>query len=179
MWRLPSRRMAFNSTPYPAGVFFERQTSRLHVVKDGSQRVHSSPKTTRRYPKPIAPRRTILYIGGDPDCRIVLLRILRRLENTQLVVAGTGREGRLLAFSSTPSLILLDTQLSDCDAVDLMGYFGRATLGATVPLAVLSGNEMDRMRFIRAGAVAWIAKPVRIAQVERSVMTLLELVATR
>jgi len=110
---------------------------------------------------------------------VTLARIVRRLDRVQFVVAQTGREARLMAGLLTPSLILLDTQLSDCHAQDLMVFLGRAVRRTAIPLAVLSGDETDRMTFIRAGAVAWITKPLRIAEVERSVTTLLDLFSSR
>ena len=44
-----------------------------------------------------------------------------------------------------PSLILLDTQLSDCDVHDLMAFLGRAARRTATRLAVLSGDESDRI----------------------------------
>jgi DNA-binding response OmpR family regulator len=125
------------------------------------------------------PRRTVLYIGGDPECRIVLSRIVRQVDDLHLTVSDTGREGRLRAVSLAPSLILLDDVLSDCDAHDLMIYLARTTLRATVPIAVISGGEVDRMRYIRAGAVTWITKPLMIDEVKHAMITLLDLYSTR
>ena len=105
----------------------------------------------------------------------MLSRIVRRLDNVQLVVADSGREGRLAAFARIPRLILLDTRLPDGDAQDLMAFFSRAALRAPAPVAVLSGDESERLRFIRAGAVAWMTKPLRINDVERSLLRLLDL----
>jgi DNA-binding response OmpR family regulator len=125
------------------------------------------------------PRRTILYIGEDAECRIILSGIVRQFDDLHLTVSDTGREGRLRAVSLAPSLILLDEALSDCDAHDLMIDLARTTLRATVPVAVISGSEVDRMRFIRAGAVAWITKPLMIDEVKHSMRTLLDLYSTR
>ena len=154
----------------------EQQPSRLRVVGCGTgPRTHSSRKASRRYPVDQLSRRTILYIGGDQECQIILSRIVRRMNNAQMVVAGSGREGRLSAFACAPSLILLDSHLPDCAAQDLMVYFGRAAFRATVPIAVLSADDEERSRYIQAGAVAWMTKPLRIDDVERSVLRLLDL----
>jgi len=156
-------------------VVIEQQPSRLRVVGGGTgPRTHSSRKASRRYPADQLSRRTILYIGGDQECQIILSRIVRRMHNAQLVVAGSGREGRFSAFSCAPTLILLDAHLPDCAAQDLMVYFGRAALRATVPIAVLSADDEERPRYIKAGAVAWMTKPLRIDDVERSVLRLLD-----
>jgi DNA-binding response OmpR family regulator len=142
-------------------------------------RAHRAIKTTRRYPVLRHRRRTILYIGGDTECRILLSRIVKQFDDLHLTVSETGREGRLRAVSLAPNLILLDDELSDCDPHDLMIYLGRTTLRATVPVAVISGGEADRMRYIRAGAVAWITKPLMIDEVRHSMMTLLDLYSAR
>lgn len=142
-------------------------------------RAHRAIKTTRRYPVLRHRRRTILYIGGDTECRILLSRIVKPFDDLHLTVSATGREGRLRAVSLAPNLILLDDELSDCDAHDLMIYLARTTLRATVPVAVISGGEVDRMRYIRAGAVAWITKPLMIDEVRHSMMTLLDLYSAR
>jgi DNA-binding response OmpR family regulator len=105
----------------------------------------------------------------------VLSRIAGQFDDFHLVVSNTGREGRLRAVSLAPNLILLDDELPDCDAHGLLVYLGRTALRATVPVAVISGSEVDRMRFIRAGAVSWIAKPLMIEEVKHSIRTLLDL----
>jgi DNA-binding response OmpR family regulator len=73
----------------------------------------------------------------------MLMRICRRLEHVHLVVTDKVGEGRLLAVSLSPSLILLDAQLPACDAHDLLVYLGRASLTAATPLAVLLGSEKN------------------------------------
>jgi DNA-binding response OmpR family regulator len=83
----------------------------------------------------------VLCIGGDARCREMLMRICRRLEHVHLVVTDKVGEGRLLAVSLAPSLILLDAQLPACDAHDLLVYLGRASITAATPLAVLLGSE--------------------------------------
>ena len=84
-----------------------------------------------------------------------------------------------MAVSLTPGLILLDTQLAACDAHELLVYLGRSAFTSAIPLAVVSGNEGDRLRFLRAGAAAWITKPLNITEVERATMGLLELASSR
>jgi DNA-binding response OmpR family regulator len=122
---------------------------------------------------------TVLYVGGDPHCRIVLSRIVRRLDGVHLNMADTEREGRRLVASLAPDLVLFDGRLLDCDAHAVIGRFQRGALRAPIPVAVLSGNESDRIRLIRAGAVSLITKPLRLAEVERSITTLLDLFSAR
>jgi DNA-binding response OmpR family regulator len=160
-------------------VVIEQQSLRLHVVGSKNLKAHASRRSSRRYPAPEPPRRSILYIGADQECRIILSRIVRRIDNARFVPADTGREGRLSAFARIPSLILLDSQVQDCKALALMSSFDRTALRATVPVAVLSPDDGERLAFIRAGAVAWIKKPLQIADVENSILRLLDLFTTR
>jgi DNA-binding response OmpR family regulator len=97
------------------------------------------------------------------------------MDNAKLVVADSGREGRLSAFARTPNLILVDSEVPGGDAHSLLVAFGRAALGVTVPVAVLSPDDGERLRFMQAGAVAWMTKPLRIDDVERSLSRLLDL----
>ena len=142
-------------------------------------RAHSSRKTARRFPIPVQPKRTILYVGAEPECRTVFSRVVRRFDRVDLVVAENGREGRLLVFALTPRLIVFDAQLPNSDADDFVLYLGRSSLTAVIPLAVVSSNEIQRARFFRAGAAACLTKPLKIAEVERAVVGLLELAAAR
>jgi DNA-binding response OmpR family regulator len=87
----------------------------------------------------------VLCIGGDAGYRVMLSRIAQRLESVRLVVTDSTREGRLLAVALSPSLILFDAQLPAGDAHDLLIYLGRASLTATMPLAVLRGSEDEHM----------------------------------
>ena len=175
----PFCRIAFNLYLYVVLVTLEQQHVPLRVLEGGARRIHSAPKTSRRDPAPNGPRRSVLYIGADQDCRIMLSRIVRRLESTQLEVASNGREGRLMIRSRTPNLIVIDSDLADCDARDLMIHLGRAALRTTLPFVVVSADEDARLRFIRAGAVSFMTKPLRVAEIERSMMNLLELFSVR
>jgi len=109
----------------------------------------------------------------------VCSRVVQRFDRVDLVIADNGRKGRLLVVSLTPSLIFLDAQLSNNEADDFVLYLGRSSLTAAIPLAVLSNNEIERARFFRAAAAACLTKPLKIAEVERAVIGLLELAAVR
>jgi hypothetical protein len=118
----------------------EHPEGHLRLVDGRDLRVHSSGKVDRRIPTSRTAPRIILYIGDDDDCRVTLSRIVRRLENAQLVVARNAREGRLSTMSRPPDLILLDAELSHRDVRDLMVHLGYIGHPASVPVAVLSGT---------------------------------------
>jgi DNA-binding response OmpR family regulator len=157
----------------------EHQPVPLRLDGGRQLRVHSSPRSSRRYPKPEKARRTVLYIGGDHECRIVLARIGRRLEGVQLVATDSWREGRALASSLSPHLIVLDTQVTDCATYDLLVDFVHSGRTVVSPLAVLSGTANERTRFMHGGATACLTKPLNIAEVERMMTVLLDRCSAR
>jgi len=95
------------------------------------------------------------------------------------LVTHTGREGRLWAASLMPNLILLDVQMSSCDAFEILVDLGRAPTTGAIPVGVLSGDQEERIRFLRAGAAAWITKPLTINDVARTMIAMIELFSTR
>jgi len=109
----------------------------------------------------------------------VLSHIIHKFHDVDLRMADPHREGRDLVTSSTPDLVLIDDQLLGGDARAVINPLQRGSDGARIPVAVLSGDEGERVRLIRAGAVSLIAKPLRLVEVERSITTLLDLFSTR
>ena len=142
---------------------------RLHPARVRSRRTSASKNT----------RRTVLYVGSNAHCRIVLSHIIQRFDKVDLSMADGERDGRDLVTSRTPDLVLIDDQVLGSDAGAVINLLQRGAGRARVPVAVLSGDEGARIRLIRAGAVSLIAKPLRLAEVERSITTLLDLFSTR
>jgi hypothetical protein len=117
----------------------------LTKLRDRSSRWRSPRTTGPGALKRHGPLPTVLFISGDAKSRRMLSRIAQHLENMHLVMTDSVREGRLLAVSLRPRLILLDAQLSAVDANELLVYLGRSSFTSTMPLAVLPGSEDERM----------------------------------
>jgi PleD family two-component response regulator len=136
------------------------------------ERLHHSPARRRRSPtKP----GVILYFSGDADCRIAFSRIARRWQGIDLVVTSDRARCRRIALTVKPRLILADDHLPDCDAHALVVELQRSARTARIPVVVLSSDDATQARFTRAGAAAWLTKPLNIAEVERTTLALLEL----
>jgi len=95
----------------------------------------------------------------------------------KLVIANGGKAGLEMARVWRPRLVVLDAQLPDADSARtvsaLVGYRAKViVLGVDA-----SGREMDR--FTQAGAIGYLLKPLDVAQVDRIVLGLLEVVAVR
>jgi DNA-binding response OmpR family regulator len=140
------------------------------------ERLHRSSVRRRRTPtKP----GVILYFSGDADCRIAFSRIAKRWQGIDLVVTSDRARCRRIALSVKPLLILLDDHLPDCDAQALVVELRQSVRTARIPVVVLSADDDTQVRFTRAGAAAWLTKPLNIAEVERTTLALLELAAAR
>jgi DNA-binding response OmpR family regulator len=121
-------------------------------------------------------RPTVLFVGSDPHCRIVLSHVVQRFDDVDLRMTDTHRDGGELVTSH--DLVLIDDGWLRGDASAVINPLKRGLGGALIPVAVLSGDDSERIRLIRAGAVSLIAKPLRLAEVERSITTLLDLFST-
>jgi DNA-binding response OmpR family regulator len=109
----------------------------------------------------------------------VLSHVIHKFHDVDLRMADPHRGGRVPVTSTTPDLVLIDDQALGGDARAVINPLQRGSDGTRIPVAVLSGDEGERVRFIRAGAVSLIAKPLRLIEVERSVSTLLDLFSIR
>jgi len=119
----------------------------------------------------------LLLVSGGSESRIAFTRVARRWRNVKLVIANGGKAGLEMARVWRPRLVVLDAQLPDADSARtvsaLVGYRAKViVLGVDA-----SGREMDR--FTQAGAIGYLLKPLDVAQVDRIVLGLLEVVAVR
>ena len=120
---------------------------------------------------------SLLYICGDPEGRIVFTRIARRWESVRLIVADGGRTGLQVATKRRPRLVVLDDHIPDFDGAELVNHLRRRVLSAESSVIVLSHDPdpRHRARFVWAGASAYLTKPLNVAEVDRSIATLLQL----
>jgi len=126
-------------------------------------------------------RRRVLYVSGGDEARVLFLRVARRWENVKLLVAGNAEEGLALAIARRPGMVVLDAHLSDLDGEKLVMALREQALDPSTPIVVLAhdGAPGERARFIWAGASAYIAKPLNVAEIDRTVGMLLEVAALR
>jgi CheY-like chemotaxis protein len=111
-------------------------------------------------------RRVVLYIEDDPHNARLVERVLKRLPEIEVVVAGTGRDGIQAAVDDRPDLILLDNHLPDAGGEQILGWLRAAPRTAAIPVVVVSGDSggLAADELIAAGAVDVLTKPVDIHQ---------------
>jgi DNA-binding response OmpR family regulator len=115
-------------------------------------------------------------ICGDRDGRPVFTRIARRWEGVRMIIADDARTAMYVAAKHRPRLVILDDELPDVDAGQFVEHLRRRVLPRHTPVIVLSHDPdpRQRARFVWAGASAYFTKPLNVADVDRSVATLLE-----
>lgn len=76
-------------------------------------------------------------------------------------------------------MVVLDASLPGVDGADLVKHLRQRVLPCGTPIIVLGDDHApsERARFVWAGASAYHAKPLNVAEVDDSVATLLEITA--
>jgi CheY-like chemotaxis protein len=115
-------------------------------------------------PEPGAGRKTVLYIEDNPANVQLMERLLKRRPQTQLLVAGTGRDGVDTAVSQHPALILLDNRLPDASGRDVLAELSAGQATAGIPVIVISGDSGGETAsdLLAIGASDFLAKPFDI-----------------
>jgi CheY-like chemotaxis protein len=125
--------------------------------------------------------RLVLYVCGGPEDRILFTRIARRWKTSKLLVARSGEEGYEMAVSRQPRVVILDSDLTDMDGEKLAIALRERITEPDIPIVVLANDSAPRQRarYIWAGASACHAKPLIVAEIDRTVATLLEVASLR
>jgi len=123
----------------------------------------------------------VLYIGGEPEGRIVFTRMARRWQSVKVLVAQTGRAGLQVAVDRRLGMVVMHAVLPDVDAADLVAALRvrAATPAAPVVVVAHDGTSRERARLLWAGANAYVSTPLNAAEIEAAVGMLLESAAVR
>jgi DNA-binding response OmpR family regulator len=160
----------------------EDDRPRLRLLEPAAGSVFTKARSKRWHPSSRSrDHGPLLYICGDTESRIIFLRIARRWDGMRLVVADGWRLGSHLAAKRRPRMVVLDASLPDVDGAGFVQHLRQRVLPAETPIIVL-GHELtpsERARFLWAGASAYHARPLNVAEIDSSVATLLEMAALR
>ncbi|OON62236.1 REC domain-containing diguanylate cyclase [Massilia sp. KIM] len=108
----------------------------------------------------------ILIVDDAPDSLGLLQEIMRQ-QGYQTFVANTGKRALDIAARVQPDLILLDVLLPDLDGLEICRRLKSQPDTAHIPVIFVSacGETEDIVAGFDTGAVDYIAKPVRMAEV--------------
>jgi len=109
-------------------------------------------------------KQKILIVEDDADTRRALSI---RIESAgfEVVAAADSLQAMALAQRERPALILLDLGLPGGNGFTVLQRLGQRAALESVPVIVLSGRDADatRERALKAGAAAFLSKPVEAA----------------
>jgi DNA-binding response OmpR family regulator len=100
---------------------------------------------------------SILIADDDADVRRLIAGLLERAGH-RVVEASDGREALRLLFARRPGLVVLDVTMPGLDGWQVLERIREVS---DVPVLMLTalGEELDRVRGLRAGADDYVAKP--------------------
>lgn len=106
--------------------------------------------------------RSILYVEDDLHVRTTAKLVLEVLGKFEVRECSSGREALHAARDFQPDLILLDVIMPGLDGVDTLAMLRRMPHLAQVPALFVTSqtSEQDVARYMEAGAIGVIAKPL-------------------
>ncbi len=123
----------------------------------------------------------ILVVDDTPANLIAMRRLLRNTRAT-IIEASSGNEALAACLDHDFSLILLDVQMPDMDGFEVASMLTEEDRTQDVPVIFVTaayGDDMNRLKGYRFGAVDYIAKPVNDAILLSKVQVFLELTNAR
>ncbi len=123
--------------------------------------------------------RRVLVVGGDAQIVELLVNLLRRDQRLEVRTAASGYDAGLLTESFRPHLLVLDSMLSDLNALAVCQRVReRPALRDTRILCVSGAAEPhDVQRLLKAGADDFLSKPFGVDRLMGRIHSLLGLAA--
>src|SRR3989440_3899804 len=103
--------------------------------------------------------RVVLVVEDDPDFARTVLEVARS-RGFKAVVAQRGDAGLALAHEFKPDAIVLDLKLPVMDGWTVLDHLKHHPDTRHIPVHIVTGTEDGRQNALRAGAVAFLEKPV-------------------
>ena len=125
--------------------------------------------TKERLPQTETIERRILIVEDNPVNQIVAARALRTLGYASEIVSG-GEAALEVLSQSGFDLILMDCQMPGMDGYATAAEIRRREIDRRTPIVAMTANsvEGDRERCVAAGMDDYLAKPFRMATLERT-----------
>jgi DNA-binding response OmpR family regulator len=104
----------------------------------------------------------ILVVEDDPELASLSMGVLKRA-GYEVMVAHTGAEGIRLYREQLPDLTILDYELPDMDAIELLDLIRDGAARTPTPVLILTGarhGANDQVRGLEHGATDYLAKGV-------------------
>ena len=112
-----------------------------------------------------------ILVVEDNEKTMKLFRDLLQATGYSTLEASTGEDAIELALQHLPALVLMDVRLPGIDGVEALARLRGDVRTASIPAVALTAQAMhgDRERFLEAGFVSYLSKPVDLADLLRTV----------
>ena len=109
---------------------------------------------------------TILIVDDNP-VSVSLLETVLLKEGYQVITADEGPRSRKLAVEKRPDLIILDIMMPEEDGFEVIINLQNNARTASIPVVFLTGKDSleDKLAAFDLGAVDYITKPFKVAEV--------------
>jgi DNA-binding response OmpR family regulator len=104
----------------------------------------------------------ILVVEDDPELASLSMGVLQRA-GYEVMVAHTGAEGIRISREQLPDLTILDFELPDMDAIEVLDLIRDGAERTPSPVLILTGARQaasDQVRALEHGAIDYLAKGV-------------------
>lgn len=120
-------------------------------------------------------REVILYIEDNPSNVLLMRHVVKGLDDVELAVAVTPREGIELATSLSPSLILLDINLPELDGFEVLRMLRGYPRLRETPIFAVTANALpqEERRGLAAGFQQYITKPIEVNRLLAAIIDVL------
>ncbi|WP_135075504.1 PAS domain S-box protein [Terasakiella sp. SH-1] len=134
----------------------------------------ATPPLTAAVAEPV--EQTILYAEDNPSNQFLIERAMTNLPNVALVTVNNAKLAVDYACKEQPNLILMDINLPGMDGYEAMKLLHSNAQTQAIPVIALSAKAQpcDVEQGLRAGFRAYITKPVNVADLLKTVRTVLE-----
>jgi len=121
-----------------------------------------------------------LVVDDSMQLRRSVMYALQRLTDVVCVEAGDGAEALKKFQTSKFDIVLTDINMPVFDGLKLIAHIRGSEANAKLPIVVITTESAreDKERALRLGANAYLIKPVKAAEVLRTVQQLLGLPTT-
>jgi CheY-like chemotaxis protein len=117
----------------------------------------------------------ILVVDNEPSIQEVAQISLETVAGWQVIVAGSGVEGLVVAEREQPDAILLDVMMPDMDGLDTFSQLQANPATRSIPVIFLTAKVQiaDRQNYTELGIRSTISKPFSPLELARQIATTL------
>jgi PAS domain S-box-containing protein len=142
-------------------------------------KINTSPKHSPVAPV-LAPKiegiAPLILLAEDNETNVQTMTDYLQAKGYRLIAAKDGEEAIALVKAHTPDLILMDIQMPKMDGIEAMKRLRQTSDFAEIPIIALTALAMggDRDRCLQAGANDYMAKPIRLRELNKAIHNLLK-----